>query len=84
MKRSCRHTVPDLTVKIEVKDRIAKNTYFRCMFWASGALIVCPEIKQKQEQDRKTHFETVSLPVAETLSAVARQAPTKGAAIILM
>ena len=27
-------------------------------------MIVCPEIKQKQPQDRKTIFETLSLPVA--------------------
>ena len=31
----------------------------------------------KQAQNRKTHFETVSLPVAKILSPVARQAPTK-------
>ena len=38
----------------------------------------CPEIKQKQAQDRKNKvFETVSLPVAEILSPVAGQAPTK-------
>ena len=54
--RSCRHTVPDLTVKTEAKDRIAK-----------GLL----------SQDRKTHFETTSLPVAKILSPVTRQAPTK-------
>ena len=40
-------------------------------------MIVCLEIEQKQAQDRKTHFETVSLPVAQVLSPVARQAPTK-------
>ena len=40
-------------------------------------MIVCPEIKQKQPQDRKTSFETLSLPVAKILSPVARQAPTK-------
>ena len=38
-----------------------------------------PEIKQKQPQDRKTIFETLSLPVAKILSPVARQAPTKSA-----
>ena len=38
---------------------------------------VCTEIKQKQPQDRKTIFETLSLPVAKILSPVARQAPTK-------
>ena len=32
---------------------------------------------QKRAQDRKTHFETVWLPVAKILSPVARQAPTK-------
>ena len=36
-----------------------------------------PEIKQKQPQERKTIFETLSLPVAKILSPVARQAPTK-------
>ena len=36
--------------------------------------IACPEIKQEQPQDRKTHFETVSLPVT---SHVAREVPTK-------
>ena len=40
-------------------------------------MIVCSEIKQRQPQDRKTVFETLSLPVAEILSPVARQAPTK-------
>ena len=44
------------------------------MFWASGAL---PDMKQKQPQDRKTIFETLSLPVAKIRSPVARQAPTK-------
>ena len=52
------------------------------MFWASGALsdhvIVCPEIKQEQPQDRKTIFERLPLPVAKILSPVARQATTKG------
>ena len=36
-------------------------------------MIVCPDVKQKQAQDCKTHFETVSLPVAEVLSPVARR-----------
>ena len=40
-------------------------------------MIVWPEIKQKQPQDRKTIFETLSLPVTKILSPVARQAPTK-------
>ena len=40
-------------------------------------MIVCPEIKQKQPQDRKTIFETLSVPVAKILSPVARKAPTK-------
>ena len=40
-------------------------------------IIVCTEIKQKQPQDRKTVFETLSLPVAKILSPVVRQAPTK-------
>ena len=35
------------------------------------------EVKQKQPQDRKTIFETLSLPVAKILLPVARQAPTK-------
>ena len=39
--------------------------------------IVCPEIEQKQAQDRKARFETVQLRIAEILSRVARQAPTK-------
>ena len=72
--RFCRHTAPDLTIMTEVK------VYYRNMFWASGALsnlILCPEIKQKQAQDRKAHFETMSLPVAKILSPVVRQAPTK-------
>ena len=53
------------------------------MFWGLlgpffQTMIVCPEIKQKQPQDRKTIFETLSLPVAKMiLSPVARQAPTK-------
>ena len=42
-------------------------------------IIMCTEIKQKQPQDRKTVFETLSLPVAKILSPVARQAPTKRA-----
>ena len=41
-------------------------------------MIVCPEIKQKQPQDRKTLFEILSLPVTKILLPVARQAPTKG------
>ena len=40
-------------------------------------MIVWPQIKQKQPQDRKTIFATLSLPVAKILSPVARQAPTK-------
>ena len=40
-------------------------------------MIVCPEMKQEQPQDRKTISETLSLPVAKILSPVARQAPTK-------
>ena len=40
-------------------------------------MIVCPEIKQKQPQERKTILERLSLPVAKILSPVARQAPTK-------
>ena len=41
-------------------------------------MIVCPETVQKKTQDRKTHFETVSLPVAEILPPVLRQAATRG------
>ena len=50
------------------------------MFWASGALSkhdCMPGNKQKQAQDRNTHFETASLPVAKILRPVPRQAPTK-------
>ena len=39
-------------------------------------MIACPKNKQQQAQDRKTQFETMSLPVAEILSRVARRAPT--------
>ena len=62
-----------------MKDKIA-NCYCRNLLWASGVLAIhdcMPEIKQKQPQDRKTIFETLSLPVAKILSPVARQAPTK-------
>ena len=58
----------------------SQNCYYRNMSWASGALsamIVCPDIKQKQPQDRKTIFETLVLPVAKILSPVARQAPLR-------
>ena len=76
--RSCRHTGPDL--KDKVKDRIA-NCYCRNLFWASGALPIhdcMPEKSSKNSpQDRKTIFETLSLPVARILSPVVRQAPTK-------
>ena len=41
-------------------------------------MIACPEIEEKPAQDRKTYVETVSLRVAEILSHVTRQAPTKG------
>ena len=41
------------------------------------AMNVCTENKQQQPQDRKTIFETLSLPVAKIFSPVARQAPTK-------
>ena len=40
-------------------------------------MIESAEIKQRQPQDRKTVFETPSLPVAKILSPVARLAPTK-------
>ena len=48
--------------------------------WVSGSLSIhdcMSKVKQKQPQDRKTIFETLSLPVAKILSPVARQAPTK-------
>ena len=76
----CRHTVPDQTVKAEVKDRNAKEllSQYVLSFWGPfKPMIVCPDIKQKQARDRKTHFEALSLPVAKILSPVARQAPTK-------
>ena len=41
------------------------------------SMLSCPEVEEKQAQDRKTIFETLSLPVAKILSPVARQAPTK-------
>ena len=41
---------------------------------AFQTMIACAEIKEKPAQDRKTHLETVSLPVTEILSPVARQA----------
>ena len=71
--QSCRHTVPDITVKTEVKDRIAKNLL------SQHVLGFLDPFKPalKQAQDHKTHFETMSLPVAKILSPVARQAPTK-------
>ena len=37
-------------------------------------VIVCTEIKHRQQQDRKTILETLSLPVAKILSPIARQA----------
>ena len=43
--------------------------------------IVYPQTKQEQPQDRKTIFETLSLPVAKIRSPVAIQAPTNGMAI---
>ena len=60
--RSCRYTVPDLTVEKEVKEWIAKNLL--SILGPFQTTILCPEIKQKQAQDRKKLFETVSLPVA--------------------
>ena len=84
--RSCRHTAPDLTIKTEVTDRIAKKwlsqyVFGRSMFSVSGALSNHDWMswnQAKQAQDRKTHFETLSLAVAEILSPVARQASTEG------
>ena len=77
--RSCRHMGPDLSVRIGAKDRIAKLLLSRYVlgFWGFQPMIVCPEIKQNQPQDRKTIIETLLLPVAEILSPVARQAQTK-------
>ena len=72
--RSCRHTGPDLTVRWDRKTAIIAIC-FR-LLGPFQTMIACPEIKQKQPQDRKTVFETLSLPVAKILSPVARQAPT--------
>ena len=47
------------------------------MLWASGAFSNNDCIKQKQPRDRKTLFETLSLPVTKILSPIARQAPTE-------
>ena len=58
----------------------SQNCCYRNMFGHLGrfeTMIVCPEIKQKQPQDRKTIFETLSLLVAKILLPVARQAQTK-------
>ena len=66
-----------------MKDRIAKlivATGFG-LLGPSQTMIACPDIKQKQPQNRKTLFETLSLPVAKILSPVARQAPTKFGAL---
>ena len=63
-----------------MKDGIAKlllSEYVLGLLQPFQTMIACPEIKQKQPQDRKTSFETLSLPVAKILSPVARQAPTK-------
>ena len=78
--RSCRHTVPDLTIRIGVKDRIGKLllSQYVLHFWGPfQTTIACHEIKQEQPQDRKAILETLSLPVAKILSPVARQAPTR-------
>ena len=48
--RSCRHMDPDLTLRIGVKDRIAICFGLLEPF---QTMIECPEIKQKQPQDRK-------------------------------
>ena len=80
--RSRRRTGPNLTVRIGVKDRIAKTAIIAICFGFLGPMIVCPEIKQKQPQDRKTSFETPSLPVAKIVSPVARQAPSKKPMIV--
>ena len=67
--RSCRHTGPDQTVRIGVKDRIAKLLLSIAkgfgLLGPFATMIACPESKQKQPQDRKTIFETLSLPVAK-------------------
>ena len=79
--RSCRHKVPDLAVKTEVKDRIAKEFIIAVCFGLLGpfqTMIVCPEIKQKQAQDRKTHVETVLPPVAKILSPVCETGAKQG------
>ena len=78
--RSCRHTGPDLTVKTRGRKIGSQDDVVAICFGFLGPLqtvIVRSEIKQKQLQDRKPVFETLSLPVAKILSPVARQAPTK-------
>ena len=81
LARPCRHTGPDVTIKTGMKERIAKThsiaicaEHFKGHFQTT---IACPEIKQKQAQDRKTHIETLFLPFAEILSHVARLCHTK-------
>ena len=78
--RSCRHTGPDLTVKTEGerKDRKTLLSQYVLGFWGPfQTMIVCNEIKQKQPQNRKTIFETLSLPVARSCRLSRGQAPTK-------
>ena len=70
----------DLPVKTGVEDRIAEQLITAACFGLLGrfqTVIVCPAIKQKQAQDRKTHFKRVSLPVAKIRSPATRQMPIK-------
>ena len=78
--RFCRHTGPDLTIKTGGERHDRKTAVVAICFGRLGPFSIhdcMPEITQKQPQDRKTIFETLSLPVAKILSLVARQAPTK-------
>ena len=77
---SCRHTAPDLTARIGVKDRIAKSSLSQYVlgFWGpSKPRLHALKSSKQQHRDRKTIFETLSLRVAKILSPVARQVPTK-------
>ena len=73
----CRHTVPDLTVKTEVKDRTAKCLLSQCVlgFWSLSNHDCMPWNQGKTSTRSQTDLETVSLPVAKILSPVARLSP---------
>ena len=78
--RSYRRTGPDLTVRMGVKDRIARLLLLQYVLgiWGPFKPWLCAlKSSKKQPQDRKAIFETLSLPVAKILSPVAKQAPTK-------